>query len=160
MFSVDYRRRLATALAGAALASAVAVSGASAHYGSQGDPPYVAPPPSSIAASAADEYQDRRSPDAVDAARAAGDAPEATTAPQRGSYPVAEGYQDLRAPDTRDQAEGYDPQPVADEPSEPAGFDLVSAAIGAVAAGGLSLLLMAALGLRRADGGRPARVRG
>ena len=56
-------------------------------------------------------------------------------------------------PDTRDQAEGYAPtlesQPVADEPSSPGGFDWVSAAIGAAAAAGLSLVLMATLGLRR-----------
>ena len=67
-----------------------------------------------------------------------------------------QGHQDLRAPDTRDQAEGYNPtldaQPVAHEPSEPSGFDVVSAAIGAIAAGALALVLMAALGLRR----RPA----
>jgi hypothetical protein len=47
---------------------------------------YVAPPPSSIAASAADEYQDLRSPDAKDAAR------------------VAEAGQDLRSPDAVDAA--------------------------------------------------------
>jgi hypothetical protein len=120
MYSAAYKKRLATAIAGAALASALAVSGASAHYGSQPvSSPEVAPPPSSIAASAAEEYQDLRSPDAVEA-------------------PVPE------------------PQPVADEPSEPAGFDLASAAIGAVVAGGLSLVLMATLGMRRAPRRRPA----
>jgi hypothetical protein len=118
MYSAAYKKRLATAMAGAALASALAVSGASAHYGSQPvSSPEVAPPPSSIAASAAEEYQDLRSPDAVEA-------PE--------------------------------PQPVADEPSEPAGFDLASAAIGAVVAGGLSLVLMATLGMRRAPRRRAA----
>jgi hypothetical protein len=146
MFSVSYKRRLATAMAGAALASAMVVSGASADqhaidaHNRAVNPPEAAPPPSSMAASAAEEYQDLRSPDAVDAARAAGDAPDATT-------------QDLRAPDTRDAAEGYSPtlesQPVADEPSEPTGFDLMSAAIGAIAAGALSLVLMASLGMRR-----------
>ena len=108
MFSVDYRRRLATALAGAALAGAVAVSGAPAHHGSQGD------------------------------------APDEATTPQTGSYPVAKGYQDLRRADTRDQAEGHDPKPVADSPSavsEPYGFNLASAAMGAVAAAALSLVL-------------------
>lgn len=159
MFSVDYRRRLATALAGAALGSAVAVSGAPAHYGAQGDAPYVAPPPSSIAASAAEDYQELRSADAVDAARAAGDAPNEATTPQTGSYPVAKGYQDLRRADTRDQAEGHDPKPVADSPSavsEPYGFDLASAAMGAVAAAALSLVLVASLGPRRHGGRRPA----
>ena len=142
MFSPAFKTRLATALAGAALASAMAVSGASASNGYQ--PESVPPPPSSIAVSAADEYQDLRSPDTRD---------------------LAEGYapgtaQDLRSPDTRDLAEGYQPelptQPVADEPSEPSGFDFVSAAIGAIAAGGVALLLMVALGLRRPPRGRPA----
>jgi hypothetical protein len=50
MFSAAQRKSLATALAGAALASALVVSGAYAHYG----------------------YQDLRSPDAVDAARQRG----------------------------------------------------------------------------------------
>jgi hypothetical protein len=61
--------------------------------------------------------------------------------------------------DTRDHAEDYrptlEPQPTAAEPSEPSGFDVVSAAIGAVAAAGLSLVLVATLGLRR-PAGRPA----
>ena len=63
-------------------------------------------------------------------------------------------------PDTVDAANGYYPtvaqQPVADEPSEPSGFDFVSAAIGAIAAGAVALLLMALLGLRRPPRGRPA----
>jgi hypothetical protein len=145
MLSPALKTRLATALAGAALASALAVSGASAHYGQQTDnPEYVPPPPSSIAVSAAEEYQDLRSPDTRD---------------------QADGYapgnaQDLRSPDTVDAAGGYHPtvaqQPVADEPSEPSGFDFVSAAIGAIAAGAVALVLMAALGLRRPPRGRPA----
>jgi hypothetical protein len=60
----------------------------------------VAPPPSSIAASAADEYQDLRSPDAKDAARDA-------TAGQQAS-------QDLRSPDAVDAAAHrgiYEPDP-------------------------------------------------
>jgi hypothetical protein len=150
MFSPAFKTRLATALAGAALASALVVSGASAdpHAIDAYNRTAAPPPPSSIAASAEEEYQDLRSPDAVDAARAAGD-----------PLGVA-GPQDLRSPDTRDAADGYapqvEPQPVADEPSEPSGFDLVSAAIGAVAAGALSLMLMAILGLRRPPRGRPA----
>jgi hypothetical protein len=130
MFSVTYKKRLATAIAGAALASALAVSGASADphaidaANREANPPVVAPPPSSIAASAAEEYQD------------------------------------LRMPDRRTPAEEYapalEPQPVADEPSEPGGFDLMSAVIGAVAAGGVSLVLMATLGVRRPPRRRPA----
>jgi hypothetical protein len=124
MSSAAYRKRLATAIAGAAVASALAVSGASAQQGSQPvSSPEVAPPPSSIAASAAEEYKD------------------------------------LRAPDT-DEAPTPEPQPVADEPSEPAGFDLVSAAIGAVVGGGLSLVLMATLGMRRAPRSRAAGASG
>jgi hypothetical protein len=149
MFSVSYKRRLATAMAGAALASAMVVSGASAdpHAIDAHNRAVNPPPPSSIAASAEEEYQDLRSPDAVDAARAAGDAPDSTA-------------QDLRAPDTRDAAEGYsptlEPEPVADEPSSPGGFDWVSAVIGAVAAGALSLVLMATLGMRRPAARRAA----
>jgi hypothetical protein len=149
MFSPAFKTRLATALAGAALASALVVSGASASHGYQPAQPSadVPPPPSSIAVSAEEEYQDLRSPDTRD---------------------LAEGYapgnaQDLRSPDTRDLAQGYQPelpaQPVADEPSEPSepsGFDFVSAAIGAIAAGGIALLLMVALGLRRPPRERPA----
>jgi hypothetical protein len=69
MFSPALKTRLATALSGAALASALVVSGASAHYGQQTDnPEYVPPPPSSIAASAAEEYQALRNPDTRDQA--------------------------------------------------------------------------------------------
>ncbi len=143
MFSPALKTRLATALAGAALASALAVSGASAHYGQQTDNP-VPPPPSSIAVSAAEEYQDLRAPDTRD--QADGYAPGTA--------------QDLRMPDTVDAANGYQPelaqQPVADEPAEPSGFDFVSAAIGAIAAGALSLVLIATLGMRRPPRDRPA----
>jgi hypothetical protein len=131
MFSPPYTKRLATALAGAAIASALAVSGASADphaidaASREANPPYVvAPPPSSIAASAAKEYQDLRLPD--------------------------------RRMPPQHYAPALDQQPVADEPSEPSGFDFVSAAIGAIAAGAVALVLMAALGLRRPPRGRPA----
>ena len=67
--------------------------------------PDVPPPPSSIAISAADEYEV------------------------------------LRAPVARTE--------VADEPSSPSGFDWVSAAIGAAAASGLALVIVAALSTRR-----------
>jgi hypothetical protein len=123
MFSAAYKKRLATAMAGAALASALVVPGASA------DPHAI-------------DTARAKLDDAIDKARAGDE------------------YQDLRNPDTRGQAEGYAPTPepplVADEPSEPTGFDLASAAIGAVAAGGLSLVLMATLGTRRPPRRRPA----
>ncbi len=68
MFSA-YKKRLATAMAAAALASALAVSGAHAHYGVQSSgSPEVAPPASSIAAPAAEEYQGLRSTDTRDLA--------------------------------------------------------------------------------------------
>jgi hypothetical protein len=131
MFSPPYTKRLATALAGAAIASALAVSGASADphaidaASREANPPQVvAPPPSSIAASAAEQYQDLRLPD--------------------------------RRMPPQHYATALDQQPVADEPSEPSGFDFVSAAIGAIAAGAVALVLMAAMGLRRPPRGRPA----
>jgi hypothetical protein len=147
MFSPSHSKSLATALAAAALASAMAASGASADLhaidtaareaaGLQSEPP-----PSSIAISAGEEYQDLRSPDAADAAPGAG-------------------TQDLRSPDTRDYANGYAPtldsQPVVDEPSTPSGFDWVSALIGAAAASGIALMLMAFFGGGRVTGRRPA----
>jgi hypothetical protein len=131
MLFIAYRKRLATAMAAAALASALVVSGASADEG----------------------YQDLRSPDAVDAARTAGDPPDVAPPPSSIAAPAGETYEDLRSPDARDAAEDYHPtldsQPVFDEPSEPSGFDWVSAAIGAAAAAGLALVLVATLGLRR-----------
>jgi hypothetical protein len=121
MPSASYRKRLATALAAAALASALAVSGAHAHYGLQSPGSQeVAPPPSSIAASAGEKYQDLRS---------------AGSGEPAGSRPTLA------------------QQPVVDEPS---GFDLVSAAIGAVAATALSLVLIATLSTRRPTGRRAA----
>ena len=104
MFSAAIKKCLASAIAVAALAIALPISGAYA----QSD---VAPPPSSIAASADEEYQSLRA-----AAQ----------------------------------------QPEVDEPSEPSGFDLASAAIGAAAAAGLSIVLMAALVNRRPADRRPA----
>jgi hypothetical protein len=47
---------------------------------------------------------------------------------------------------------------VAAAPSKPSGFDFVSAAIGAIAAGALSLVLIATLGMRRPPRDRPASV--
>jgi hypothetical protein len=60
--------------------------------------------------------------------------------------PAGDQYGDLRAPDVT--------QPTVSEPSEPSGFDWVSAAIGA-AAGGLALLLvMGTVGTRLPVGRR------
>jgi hypothetical protein len=121
MPSAAYKKRLATAIAAAALASSMAVSGAHAHYGSQSPGSQEVPPPaSSIAASAGEEYQALRS-------TGTGDLASARPTPA--------------------------PQPLVDEPS---GFDLVSAAIGAVAAAALSLVLIATLGTRRPTGRRAA----
>ena len=125
MHSAAYMKRLTTAVAGAALASALAVSGASAHYGSwdagaAGDPPEVAPRP-----------------------------PRSRSLPLRSTRTCAR---------PNATAEGYADGGGA--VAEPAGFDLVSAAIGAAAAGGLSLVLMATLGMRRPAARRPASLNG
>ena len=141
MFHAKYKQRLATALAGAALASALGASGASAHHGSQAsEPPQVPPPPSSIAAPAGEAYTDLRSPDAASSDR--------------------DRYVDLRSPDSRNQPADYTATvvspAVADEPTEATGFDLTSAAIGAIAAAAMSLVLIATLGTRRPSGRRAA----
>jgi hypothetical protein len=80
------------------------------------DPSAVPPPPSSIAASAAKEYEK------------------------------------LRACYGRAHSTTVASAPVAGEPSPPTGFDWPSAMIGAIAAGGLSLVSAAALGTRRRTG--------
>jgi hypothetical protein len=130
MFSPASKKSLVTALVGAALASALSVSGASA-----------------------DTYQDLRSPDAVDAAREAGDAPNVAPAPSSIARSAEEAYQDMRSPDARDAADGYAPtidvEPVTDGPSATSGFDWVSAAIGAAAGTGLLIVLLAAGGFAR-----------
>ena len=152
MPSASYKKRLATALAAAALASALAVSGAHAQNGSQSVPsPEVAPPASSIAVSAADEYEKLRAPATNDTSRVA--PPASSIAASAG-----EEYQALRSGGTGDLASARPApapaqQPAADEPS---GFDPVSAAIGAVAAAALSLVLMATLSTRRPTGRRAA----
>ena len=147
MFSPSHSKTLATALAAAALASATGASGASADLHAidtaarEAAGLESAPPPSSVAVSARAEYQDLRSPDTADAAPGAG-------------------TQDLRSPDTRDYANGYAPtlasQPVVDEPQAPSGFDWISALIGAAAATGIALMLMAFFGGGRLPGRRPA----
>ena len=149
MFSATYRKRLATAMAGAALASALVVSGASADQHAID----AAARDAAGLASAPDDreftYNDLRSPDAHDAALQA-----ARQDPPR---------QDLRSPDARDPADGYqpplEPQPAADEPSSPSGFDWASAAIGAAAGTGLLLILLAAVaGSGRLRQPRPVNV--
>ena len=139
MIHTKHKQRLATALAGAAIASALGASGASAHHGSQAsEPPQVPPPPSSIAAPAGEAYTDLRSPDAASSDRSV----------------------DLRSPDSRNQPADYTATvvspAVADEPSEATGFDLTSAAIGAIAAAAVSLVLIATLGTRGPFGRRAA----
>jgi hypothetical protein len=57
--------------------------------------------------------------------------------------PAGDAYEELRSP-----APG-DPQPVVAEASEPSGFDLPSAAIGAATGAGLVIALLAAGGLAR-----------
>ena len=105
--------RLNTALAGLVVSATLA---APAAYALPTDPAApavtrtasdVPPPPSSIAASAGQEYEELRARNTVAS------------------------------------------QPVADEPSAPGGFDWVSAAIGAVAAAGVAVVSMAALGVRK-----------
>ena len=89
MPSAAYKKRLATAIAAAALASSMAVSGAHAHYGSQSVPPQEVPPaPSSIAASAGEKYQ---------ALRSAGTGDLASVRPAPAQQPVA------------DEPSGFDP---------------------------------------------------
>ena len=119
MSSLALKRTVATALAGAAIASAIGASAVSAApveqfmpgaSGNSADSPSVPPPPSSIAAPAGKAYEELRTPD------------------QPVTPPTAE------------------PRPVADEPS---GFDLPSAAIGAATGAGLVIVVLAAGGLVR-----------
>ncbi len=117
MESVGIKRAAATALAGAALASALCAPAASARPveqfwpGASGDAsasPSAPPPPSSIAVPAGKEYEELR---------AAGQVADGPT-----------------------QA----PQPIVDERSPAAGFDMPSAAIGAATGAGLMMVLLAA----------------
>jgi hypothetical protein len=113
MSSLTVRRAVATALAGAAIASALGATAALAMPMAPGsvdtavETQSVPPPPSSIAASAGSAYEELRSPT------------------------------------------GGGPQPVAATANEPSGFDLPSAAIGAVTAAGLLIGLLTAVGLTR-----------
>jgi hypothetical protein len=154
MTSSPITRRYATLFALSALAVAVAAPNAPAVTG-----------PSTPS-------QDLRSPDARDAAVAQAQEPVSVGTQDLRSpdtRDAASGYdpkpvpvgttQDLRSPDTRDVAIGYDPEPVAVAAPEPSGsgegFDWVSAAIGAAAIGGLSLLRV---GFMNGGGGHGVRI--
>jgi hypothetical protein len=141
MSSLAMKRVVATALAGAAIASAFGPAAAAesrvqgpagAAAGASGSPS-VPPPPSSIAASAGKAYEELRMPDRP-------------PPPSSIAAPAGQAYAELRAPDQPAAQPTSESQPVADEPS---GFDLPSAAIGAVVGAGLVLALLAAGGLVR-----------
>jgi hypothetical protein len=135
MFPAAYNRHLATALAGAALASALAVSGASAHQSTKSPEAVPPPPPSLMAASAAEEYAELRS--------AGRDSDAVPPPPSSMAASAAEEYAELRSPD-------QDSQPVpADEPAPSDGFDVLSAAIGAAAGAGVVIVAAAGLVRRR-----------
>jgi len=163
----------------AALVVACAVPGTAAAWQTPGLPDQqasadVAPPPSSIAAGAANEYQDLRSPDAKDAARGVQTAtgpsqdlrsPDAVDAAAgRGIYePKDEPYvltRDYGSPDAADAARDLKPvnipAPVVEVKGPSTGFDWGDAGIGAAGmlalfsiAGGSALLLT---GRRRRQG--------
>jgi len=141
MSSLAMKRVVATALAGAAIASAIGTTAAAesrlqgpagAEAGAGGSQS-VPPPPSSIAASARDAYEELRRPD--------GPPPPSSIA-----APAGRAYEQLRAPAQPAAEPAADPQPVADEPT---GFDLPSAAIGAATGAGLVIALLAVGGLVR-----------
>jgi hypothetical protein len=69
---------------------------------------------------------------------------------------AAEEYEVLRAACAQENSAKVASAPVAVKPSAPVGFDWVSAAIGAAAVAGLSLVSMATLGMRRHGGRRAA----
>jgi hypothetical protein len=104
----------------------------------------VAPPPSSIAASAADEYQDLRSPDAKDAARDLPSEPVTHSAP--GIYTDSE-RRLVESPEVQQMVnriidEITAASPVVEVRAPSGGFDWADAGIGA--AGMLALLSIAA----------------
>ncbi len=145
MFSHNSRKALVTALAGAALASAVGTSGAAADQYMD-----LRSFDAQDATTAEQPYTDLRMPDSVER--------EASVPPPPSSIAQSAGnaYEDLRMPDSREPSEGPAPaieaQPVADEPSTPGAFDWLSAALGAAAGAGLVLVLFAAGGIRRLSG--------
>ena len=107
--------------------------------------------------------QDMRTPDVLDGAqRSPSDEAGTTTFDDvrtpdaRESRQDATPSQDQRSPDARDvPGPAPESQPVAEAPSAPGGFDLVSAAIGAAAGAGLLLVLFGAV----ATGGHAGRRR-
>ena len=160
----------------AALVAVCAVPGTASAWQTTGTPDQqaneVAPPPSSIAASAGDEYQDLRSPDAKDAAVQATAtqpgqdlrSPDAVdAAAQRGIYENEKPYvltRDYGSPDAADAARDLQPvnipAPVVEVNEPSTGFDWGDAGIGA--AGMLGLFSIAAgsalllVGRRRRSG--------
>src|SRR5262245_22895680 len=129
MSSLAMKRVVATALAGATIASAIGAPAVSA------DSQSVPPPPSSIAAPAGKAYEDLRA-----------DSQSVPPPPSSIAAPAGKAYEQLRAPDQVPTQPTSAPEPVADEPS---GFDLPSAAIGAATGAGVVILLLAAGGLLR-----------
>jgi hypothetical protein len=152
-----------SAALGLALAALAALPQAAFAYGQTGSEPTdktiyvnpstgqaVPPPPSSIAESAADEYQDLRSPDARDAAlEAQRDLAAQTGAIAEHASSADPPRQDLRSPDARDAAEGrgtFNSPEVAvvklapPSPSPDGGLDWGDAGIGAGALFGVLLL--------------------
>ena len=153
MFSNNSRKALATALAGAALASAVGASGAAADQYMD-----LRSPDAREAALAEQPYTDLRMPDSVEPARGERSAwrrlrPRSRNRPATRTRTCA-----CPTPASRPKgpARAPDAQPVADEPSTPGAFDWLSAALGAAAGAGLVLVLFAAGGMRRLSG--PARA--
>jgi hypothetical protein len=142
MTSTLSSRKLATTLAVAGLAVTAAPAGAVPDYGSPSAASDVDQTPAVV--------QDLRSPDARDA----------SSAPRVAQTPAV--VQDLRSPDVRDVATGYRPEPIATVDagtvSGSGGFDWASAAIGVAAVGGVAILLLGLVGLRRhhTPGAHPA----
>ena len=146
MSSLAMKRVVATALAGAAVASAIGATTASARPMEGVAPvsgavasPSVPPPPSSLAAPAGRAYEELRAPEQ----------PAVPPPPSSLAASAGGAYEELRTPDQPAVPSTVESQPVADQPSAPSGFDLPSAAIGAVAGAGLVTLLLAAGGLVR-----------
>jgi hypothetical protein len=144
----------------AALVAVCAVPGTASAWQTTGTPDQqdVAPPPSSIAASAGNEYQDLRSPDAKDAALQAQSSQQgqdlrspdaADAAAHRGIYEQEKPYvltRDYGSPDAADAARDLQPvnipAPVVEVNEPSTGFDWGDAGIGA--AGMLALFSIAA----------------
>ena len=141
MFSPVLKRAMAMGLAAAAIASTTGTAAARPM-------PDVPPPPSSIAASAEDEYAELRAPQ-----------PDVAPPPSSLAAPAGKAYEDVRSPAEPANQPSPESQPVVDEPSDQGGFDLPSAAIGAAVGGALVIGLFAVGGLpRRRPMARPSRA--